>query len=223
MTDLRTKCLVLKRTNYGEFDRIIQVITPDGKKSLIVKGARKEKSKLAGGIELFSLSDITIHHGKADLDILTSARLVKFYGKIIEDYDRLQFAYEALKLVANRCEMVDDPNFFEILNQTLEGLNLEYSQKLTMTWFYLNMAKTLGDELNLSTDENGNKLQQDAKYFYNSSSESFVQSIGGNISSNHIKLMRLIVTNRLAIVSKVSEVDSIIDDCLIIAKSVNKL
>jgi len=49
----KTKAIVLRRTNYGEADRIIQFITPVGKISAIAKGVRREKSRLAGGIELF--------------------------------------------------------------------------------------------------------------------------------------------------------------------------
>lgn len=55
-----TSGIVLNRINFGEADRILTVITPDqGKLSLIAKGVRKEKSKLAGGIELFSVSNIS--------------------------------------------------------------------------------------------------------------------------------------------------------------------
>ena len=48
--DKRTQAIVLRRTNYGEADRILQLLTPEGKKSVMAKGVRKEKSKLAGGI-----------------------------------------------------------------------------------------------------------------------------------------------------------------------------
>ena len=52
-SDIKTLAYVLRRTNYGEADRILNIITPNGKISAIAKGARKEKSKLAGGIEMF--------------------------------------------------------------------------------------------------------------------------------------------------------------------------
>jgi DNA repair protein RecO (recombination protein O) len=46
-----TQGVVLTRINYAEADRILTVLTEDfGKVSLIAKGTRKEKSKLAGGI-----------------------------------------------------------------------------------------------------------------------------------------------------------------------------
>ena len=65
MQVFKTEAIMLRRTNYGEADRIISFITPDrGKLSAIAKGVRKPKSKLAGGLELFAASDITIAEGR---------------------------------------------------------------------------------------------------------------------------------------------------------------
>ena len=55
--DIRTEGFVLKRTNYGEADRILNIITPLGKCAVIAKSVRKSRSKLAGSIEMFSLID----------------------------------------------------------------------------------------------------------------------------------------------------------------------
>lgn len=66
-SDLRTRAIVLRRTNYGESDRILNLLTPEGKVAVLAKGVRKEKSRLAGGIELFSISDVVIHQGRSNL------------------------------------------------------------------------------------------------------------------------------------------------------------
>jgi len=98
MKSIRTKAIVLRRTNYGEADRIIQLLTPEnGMLSVMAKGVRKEKSRLAGGIELFARCDVTVGFGKGDLGILTAARLDVFYSHIMTDYDRLQFGYDIIK------------------------------------------------------------------------------------------------------------------------------
>jgi len=70
----RTRAVVLRRTNYGEADRIVQLLTPVGRRSVMARGVRKEKSKLAGGIELFAVSDVVLGQGKGDLGVVTSAR-----------------------------------------------------------------------------------------------------------------------------------------------------
>ena len=68
-TTVKTEAVVLRSIRYGEADRIITFITPDrGKVKGIAKGVRKQKSKLAGGIELFSVSDISFIPGRRDID-----------------------------------------------------------------------------------------------------------------------------------------------------------
>ncbi len=76
--EIKTKSYVLRRTNYGEADRILNLITPAGKISAIAKGVRKEKSKLAGGVEMFSLAELTIHKGKGEFGTITSAKMLRF-------------------------------------------------------------------------------------------------------------------------------------------------
>ena len=60
MKTYRTRAIVLRRTNYGEADRVVQLLTVEGRRSVMARGVRKEKSKLAGGIELFAVSDVVI-------------------------------------------------------------------------------------------------------------------------------------------------------------------
>ena len=73
--DLKTQAIVLRRTNYGEADRILNILTPQGKMAVMARGVRKEKSRLAGGIEMFCLSDIVVHQGRSEFAILTSAKM----------------------------------------------------------------------------------------------------------------------------------------------------
>ena len=57
MKTSRSRAIVLRRTNFGEADRIVDLLTPSGRVSVMARGVRREKSKLAGGIELFALCD----------------------------------------------------------------------------------------------------------------------------------------------------------------------
>ena len=101
-TDLKTRAFVLRRTNYGETDRILNLLTPEGKISCLAKGVRKEKSKLAGGIELFTLSNVVVHRSqKSDLGLLTSAKMEIFYDQILKDLSNLELASNILKEISN--------------------------------------------------------------------------------------------------------------------------
>ena len=76
MNRYQTEGIILKRVDFKEADRIITFITPDkGKIGAIAKGVRKPKSKLAGGIELLTISDLGLIRGKGDLDQLISTRI----------------------------------------------------------------------------------------------------------------------------------------------------
>ena len=111
--DLRTSAIILHRTKYGETDRILNLLTPEGRKSCIAKGARKEKSKLAGGIEMFTVSDIVIHESeKSHLAILTSAKMTKNYLNIISDLACFELGSKIIKMT-NKAQL-DKIIFFKI-------------------------------------------------------------------------------------------------------------
>jgi DNA repair protein RecO len=219
VTALRTRAIVLRRTNYGEADRILQLLTPEGKRSVMARGVRRERSKLAGGIELFAICDIVITEGKGDLGILTSARLVQFYRHILEDYDTMQFAYEVVKHVGRASEMVDEPDWYDVLSEVLMALDtLTIPRQLIQTWFYLHYAALLGHELSLVHDTTGIPLQPDLRYAYDESEMGLREALHGNITADHIKLMRLISAKSLKVLSQVGGIEAILPDCWVTAR-----
>lgn len=215
MKTIRTKAIVLRRTNYGEADRILQLLTPDGRSSVMARGVRKEKSKLAGAIELFAISDVVIGEGKGELGVLTSAKLVHFYRHILEDYDRLQFGYRAIKLVARASETVDEPEWFDLLQETIAGLDvLTIPLQLIQTWFYVRYASLLGHELSLELDVDGEPLIADARYRYDSVEQGLRRVEQGELSGDHIKLLRLVATRPLSVLVQIGGIGALLAECL---------
>ncbi len=219
MNSLRTRAIVLRRTNYGEADRILQLLTPDGKRSVMARGVRREKSRLAGGIELFAVSDVVIGQGKGELGILTSARLIQFYSHIMEDYDRMQFAYSVIKFVSKASETVDEPEWYDVLQEVLMGLDV-HSIPLAMiqAWFYLHYAALLGHELSLWHDSAGEKLSAEQNYWYDEAEQGLRQFAGGELGSEHIKLLRLFATRPLKTLAQIGGIEPILADCLSVAR-----
>ena len=215
----RTKAIILRRTNYGEADRILKMITPLGQRSVIAKGVRREKSKLAGGIELLAISDIVIQAGKGDLGILTSARLVHFYRHIMGDYDRLQFGYEAINLVSKASEMIDEPDWYDVLGEVYMGLdNLSIPLQLVQSWFYIRYAGLSGYEINLSRDVAGNLLETGKTYMYDPVERGLRRSDQGDVTADHIKFLRIINTKSLATVAQIGGIEKILPDIWLIAR-----
>jgi len=219
MNAIKTRAIVLRRTNYGEADRILQLLTPFGKKSVIARGVRREKSRLAGGIELFAICEVVINEGKGELDILTSSKLVNFFRHIMDDYDRMQFAYSAIKIVSKSSEMTDGADWYDILAETLAGLDAKTLQfEMVQTWFYLHYSSVLGYELSLWHDVNGKKLSSEQNYIYDIAEKGLRSDQGCELTSEHIKLLRLMATRPLKVIAKVSGVESVISECLIVTR-----
>ncbi len=220
MSSEQTRAIVLRRTNYGEADRILKLLTPLGQRSVIAKGVRREKSKLAGGIELFAISDIVITTSKnSDLGILTSARLVHFYRHILDDYDRLQFGYEAVNLVARASEDIDAPDWYGILSEVYMGLDVaSIPLQVTQTWFYLHYAELTGYELNLERDVTGQLLEADKTYMYDASEKGLRLAEQGDITAAHIKLLRVLATRPIATVVQIGGIGEILPECWLVAR-----
>jgi DNA repair protein RecO (recombination protein O) len=215
----QTQAIVLRRTNYGEADRILHLLTPDGKRSVMARGVRREKSRLAGGIELFAICDVVIGEGKGELGILASSRLVHFYRHIMEDYSRMQFAYDAIKLVSKASEMVDEPEWYDVLVETLAGLDA-HSINISMVqiWFYIHYSTLMGYELSLWHDVTGEKLSSDLRYRYDVTERGLRAVDSGELTSDHIKLLRLVSTRSLKTLAQIGGIDAVLDDCLFVAR-----
>ena len=218
-TDLKTEAFVLRRTNYGETDRILNLLTPGGKVSCLAKGVRREKSKLAGGIELFTLSSIVLHKSqRSELTLLTSAKMKVFYSNLLIDLDRLEVASKIIKELNRITEQVDNEEFFSILKQSLEGLNSGLNLKLVETWFNFNCARSRGEQINMLSDTDGEKLREDLRYVWDSTDMALKKLPEGNISSAEIKIIRLILSSSLELTGRVKGIDKYLDTIYYISK-----
>lgn len=223
MKDIRTDAIILKRINFGEADRILTLITPFGKKSALAKGVRKERSKLAGAIEPFSLTEVNLHEGKGELLVVTGAKCKKFYSNLLKDFTRLEIASEVLKKIMRASEQVDAPEYFEITKECLEALDSGANTETVLTWFYLNVFKAGGGEVNLHFDAEGEALKEDEKYVWDYAELALKKNVSGKIGGNEIKMLRLMVTAKLKLVLKVRDTQEMIGELLYIAKTLNQL
>ncbi len=213
MNGLQTKGIILSRTDFGEADRIITVLTPDyGKLRLMAKGVRKPKSKLAGGIELFSVSDLSFIRGRGEIGTLISSRLEKNYGKIVQDIERVQLGYELIKLINKATEDEPEPEYFETLQHALAALdNKEISQTLIRTWFSAQLLKLGGHSPNLKTTVNGQKLDAGTTYAFDFEAMAFIPQEKAPFAANHIKTLRLLFsTHTPEDIHKVQDISNLV-------------
>ena len=221
--DIKTKAYVLRRTNFGEADRILNLITPVGNSSVMAKGVLKPKSKRAGGIEMFSLIEVNLHFGKSEMATLTGARMITFYGEILKDLSRMELASEILKKISVVSDAVDFAGHFEIVDECLFGLNDGCDIDLVEAWFLTRLAKAMGEQINLLTDADGDDLSLDAKYDFDVMEMSFCKNPEGVYDANAIKLLRLLWVADLKTVRRVKDAKKYLPEILKIAKAVNKV
>ncbi len=219
MKTTRVKAVVLRRTNFGEADRILDLLTPDGRLSVMARGVRKEKSKLAGGIELFAECDVVVGQGKGDLGVLVSARLVRFFGHILDDYDRMQFAYETLAQIAKASSSLDEAEWYDIVIEVLIALDaVTVPLPLVQLWFYVRVAQLLGDEFNTVRDGEGKRLESGKKYRYDTQEKGLYEDANGSITADHIKILRLAAVKPLSTIVQVGGMGEYLAECLDVAR-----
>lgn len=192
---LNTKGIILARTDYGEADRILTFLTPShGKLKVIAKGVRKSKSKLAGGIELFCVSDLTVIIGRGEIGTLISTQLFKNYSNIVKDLDRTGAGYEFIRMISKSTEDGSEETYFNLLNSAFMALDdTDLDPQVTSLWFGMQLLKLAGHAPNLHTDSHGAKLEPAGTYDFHMDRMQFTPELSarGAFSANHIKFMRL--------------------------------
>jgi DNA repair protein RecO len=197
MNQVQTTGIVLSRIDYGEADRIVTVLTPDqGKLSLMARGVRKPKSKLAGGIELFSISDISFIQGKGNISTLVSTRLKKHFGQIVKDINRVQLGYDLIKKLHKTTEDQPEKEYFLLLSHVFSALDDEdVNLELIKSWFLAQLLKQAGHTPNLVSDTNGQKLSADKSYNFDLEAVGLTADGKGKLKAEQIKIFRLLFSD----------------------------
>jgi DNA repair protein RecO len=228
MNQINAKGIILSRTDFGEADRILTLLTPDhGKLRLMAKGVRRIKSKLAGGIELFSVSDVTFIRGRSDMGTLISARLNKHFGTIVKDIERTMLGYELIKQLNKTTEDEPEPEYFELLQQAFEALgDATIDVRLIRFWFDVQLLRLSGLAPNLQTDVEGSALNAAGEYNFDFDHMAFTTAtVGrGHFRADHIKFLRLTFNgNPPKALQRISKLDEIMADVASLVSQMSRM
>ena len=218
----KTNTIILKRINYGEADRIITVITKDyGKLRLLAKGVRKSTSKLAGGIELFSESNIQYIKGKGDIDTLVSARIYRNFSNISKNLKTTNAGYEVISTIDLVTEHNAENAYYKLLLNTLELLDDGLSDSLVLGIFYARLLEISGHSLNLNKDISGNNLSEENNYIYNFESGGFEVSNYGH-SGRCIKVVKILFNQPSGVLKRITGMDDDLNNAVSLLKSTSE-
>lgn len=133
----RTKGFVFKKNNRLETDRLFSVFTEDfGRIEVLGRAIRKIASKLRGGIEIFSLSEIEFIQGK-NYKTLTDAILTKKFNNIIKNPEKLEIANKVVYVLDNLIKGQEkDKRIWDLIEETLKKLNDNSSSIICSSFIY---------------------------------------------------------------------------------------
>ncbi len=140
----KTDALVVRARNYGEADKILTLFSREfGRIQAIAKGVRKPKSKLRGGVQLFSHSSFLLHKGKS-LDTVSQVEQKESFLWLLEDLERLTHAaYMAELLDAALWENEEGQEMF-LLTLTCFYLMQSLEPRLVTRCFEFRLMQLLG-------------------------------------------------------------------------------
>lgn len=127
----KTDALVLSSRPLGEADRLIELLTWErGKLSAVARGARKTKSRLAAGVDLFTYGHYQLHRGRS-LDLITGQEVKEHFTAFREDASLYPFGLFLAEL-AGRLVHSEEPAP-ETCRLLLEGWRLLCGKDLDLT------------------------------------------------------------------------------------------
>lgn len=119
----KTQGIILKKKDRGEATRVFKVFSREyGKLTLWAVSERKIASKLRGGLDLFSLSQLEFVQGK-NKKVLVEAVPLAQRVSLFKDSSRLQTAFEIADMVDRLLgEQEQDLKAWELLSETFAAL-----------------------------------------------------------------------------------------------------
>lgn len=116
MRSQKVEGMVIRRNNVGEADRIVTLLTPAGKRAIVVRGIRKITSKKSGNFELFHVVRVVLHE-TTGLPIAQEVELARTFGGLRDNFAAAAQAFWAAELID---KLVGDDEGGDLYDQLLE-------------------------------------------------------------------------------------------------------
>jgi DNA repair protein RecO (recombination protein O) len=218
----KTLAIVLNRQDYREYDSLVSFYTSEfGKITLLARGTKRLKSKLAGHLEPMNLIDLMIIPGKGR-DYAAGAINQEVFFSVKEDLNKLYYAGLGLRWFRNLTpeNEQDKPLFFLLLEylKTLNNIKQELIREdgeLLFSFFAFKFLTEMGYKPELEHCLNCHKKICPGKNYFNLHSgglmcESCFAAEKNReireiltISDNCVKILRFMLENSLGLSLKI--------------------
>lgn len=162
MANVKINGIVLSENNVGDFDKMLTVLTPNyGKISCVAKGARRPKSALLAGTQMFCFGEYLAFKGTETFHINSVEPIEVFYN-IRTDLDKLKYAVHINKIVQDVTE--ENQNCYKTLQLMLNTLYVisETNKELDLILaiFKMRLLCILGFTPNVQNCKNCNEKEK---------------------------------------------------------------
>lgn len=166
MASTKISGVVLSESNMGDFDKMLTILTPNfGKISCVAKGARRPRSALLAGSQIFCFGEYLMYKGTNTYHINSVEPIEVFYN-IRTDLDKLNVAVHINKIVQDVTG--ENQNCFNIMQLLLNTLYVisetDKNLDLVLSIFKLRLLSILGFRPNVNECVNC-KGKEDLIYF----------------------------------------------------------
>ncbi len=116
---IKTKGIVISENKMGDFDKMVTILTPNGKIGCAAKGARRPRSLLMAGTQFFCFGEYLIFKGNNSYNI-NSCDCIEIFYNLRTDLDKLNYAVDFCKIVDK--VTFENQNTYKILQLLLNTL-----------------------------------------------------------------------------------------------------
>lgn len=149
---VKMKGIIISENNFGEYDKMLTMLTPGvGKISCVAKGARRPNSALLAGTQLLCFGEYLMYKGTSTYNI-NSCETIEIFYNLRTDLDKLNCAIQITKIIGE--VTTEDDGCYKILQLYLNTLYTisETNQDLDFVFsvFKLKLLCFLGFTPNIS-------------------------------------------------------------------------
>lgn len=145
MGTIKTKGIIIAENNMGDFDKMVTLLTPNGKIGCSARGARRPKSQLMAGTQFLCFGEYMLFKG-SNTYTLNSCDTIEIFYKIRIDLDKLEYASNITKIIQDVTD--ENQNTYKILQLYLNTLYVisetEMDLEFVLSIFKLRLLCLLG-------------------------------------------------------------------------------
>ena len=119
MGTIKVKGVVIAENNMGDFDKMITLLTPNGKIGCSARGARRPKSQLMAGTQFLCFGEYMLFKGSSTYT-LNSCETIELFYNIRTDLDKLEAAASITKIIQDVTD--ENQNTYKIMQLYLNTL-----------------------------------------------------------------------------------------------------